>query len=141
MQHRRVWSLSIAGVVILAIGRVAEFTAEVGGVARQAPVIAEEAGNGMFHAVVAGVLGNYVYNWMFGSPAPTFSNGLRFDAGQAETLRSTLGNTSWISNGPGSEAERILRSNTSVLDNYKAPLWMRKFNSSGFGEPTSDRPQ
>jgi hypothetical protein len=65
MQHRTVWYVSLVGFAFITVGRVAEITAAKG--PELAVVVSHE---GLFQGVVAGVLGNAVYNWLFGKQSP-----------------------------------------------------------------------
>jgi hypothetical protein len=93
MQHRATWYVTVGGVVLFGIGRLAEFTvAEAGRVAPE--IVVAGSGEGMFHAVVAGVLGNAVYNWLFGPTVPPANDALGADfRGSGFSTFGTTGGT------------------------------------------------
>jgi hypothetical protein len=88
MQHRATWYVTVGGVVLFGIGRLAEFTvAEAGRVAPEAAGVVSGSGEPLFHAVVAGVLGNAVYNSLFG---PTVAPANHLDTQGADFRGSGL---------------------------------------------------
>ena len=95
MQHRATWYVTVGGVVLFGIGRLAEFTvAEAGRVAPEAAVVVSGSGEALLHAVVAGVLGNAVYNWLFG-PTVAPSQGADFGGSGLSTFGTSGGTTNF----------------------------------------------
>jgi hypothetical protein len=115
MQHRATWYVTVGGVVLFGIGRLVEFTAaEAGRVAPEAAAVVSGSGDAMFHAVVAGVLGNAVYNWLFGPTVAPASHPDALGADFRGSGLSTFGTTNfgrvgrdlalspaWTPNAPG----------------------------------------
>jgi hypothetical protein len=115
MQHRATWFVTVGGVVLFGIGRLVEFSAaEAGRVAPEAAVAVSGSGEAMFHAVVAGVLGNAVYNWLFGPTVPPANHFDDLGANLRGNGLSTMGTTNfgrvgrdmalspaWTPNAPG----------------------------------------
>jgi hypothetical protein len=125
MESRAVWCVSVAGVALLTIGRLAEFTvAEAGRYAVEAPAIvtAANGGNELFHGVVAGVLGNAVYNSLVGTS-------------RASENRPSSLNQNFLS--PGASLFRTKNDITFDPASYQTPPLAPRFSDSAFGASMS----